>query len=531
MTAGPRPLRCNDVAKGSSDEPDQEAGTTSSRTDPLWGEADRGLPGRHTVDARVHPVPPDPNATGTPSEDADRDRSGRLTISTLPDSVSPHYDSARQARLMSNRRRQWPRVLAGLAMLAAGAAVAYFVLDLDAFDESDDAADPQAVTTVAPTTSAVVDEGPPPFGEITYGAPTVIAASRTGLLTAFGEVGETVRRGETVAVVDGQPTIAMYGEAPFERALEPGVAGADVVQLQANLLALGVVEQARLSVTGTYDDATAAAVDAWRESIGLTPTGVVAVGDVLAIDGPGVVDGALPAGTEVSAGDPLGSLAVTTAHRDVTQPGAGTATGLLVPGTPVDHGDVVMTLDDTPVVAVTNDSPIDAAVIDAMASGENLQLEQVLSFFGFDPDGVMVVDEEGDLATIAAVNRWRRATGFAEAFAIGPQYYLEMPRGAVVDTTYVPDGASIQPGTLVYTVAAPTARVVADVPAEAAANYEVGATVTLETAEGATFDAIVEAVGEVPEGSGAAVVEVVFDPVRSAGEIEAGPVFLPDGGG
>jgi peptidoglycan hydrolase-like protein with peptidoglycan-binding domain len=525
------------VAQGSSEEPDHDSGQTSARTDPLWGDAERGgPPDRHTVDSRVDATPSDPDAAWTSgTEDGGGDTTGRLTISTLPDSVSPHYDSARQTRLMSNRPRQWPRVLAGLAMLAAGAAVAYFVLDLDAFDDSGDDAAP-APSTAAPTTSEVaVDEGPAPFARLTHGAPAVITAPRSGPLTGFGDVGETVRRGETIAVVDGEPIIAMYGATPFERALEPGVAGDDVAQLQANLLALGVLDQGRLSVTGEYDRDTAAAVEAWQQSIGLAPTGVVPDGAVLAIDGPGVVDGALPAGTEVAAGDPLGSLAVTTAQRDIAQPGAGTVTGLLVPGTPIAHGDIVMSLDDTPVVAVTNGSPVDAAVIEAMASGENLQLEQVLSFFGFDPDGVMVVDEEGDLATIAAVNRWRRASGFGEAFAIGPQYYLEMPRDATVDATYIPDGAPIQPGTLVYTVSASTSRVVAPVPAEDAPGYRIGDVVTLETADGAMLETVVETIPEetvpAPDGSGASVVEVVLDPVGDAGDLAEGPLFLPDAAG
>lgn len=504
------------MSSGSADDADE---STTSRTDPLWEQARRkDLPDRHTVDERVGAFdPPAP-------EDADRDSSGRLTISTLPDAVSPHYDSARQARLMANRPRQWPRVLAGLLMLAAGALAAFVFLDLDTFGGDDEPADEPPATTAARATSTAPPAAPPAFGELAYGPPVVIDAPTAGTLATIGVVGDARGRGETLAAIDGQPVIAMFGSAPFDGVLEPGVAGAQVRQLQANLVALGVVTPDDLPVTGEYDRDTARAVEAWETTLGLEPTGVVPAGRLLAMPGPGVFDGALPAETQVAAGDPVGSLEVATAHTDVVQPGSGTVSGLLTPGTAIAHGDVVMQLDGTPVVAVTNGSPVDAAIIDAMASGDNQVLEQALVFFGFDPDGVVVIDGEGDLATIAAVNRWRRSSGFGEAFAIGPQFYLQMPRDAVVATIYVPDGAAIARGTLVYTVTSSTARVRADVAVDEAADLATGQTVALETSDGAAIDAVVVSVAEPGDAGEGATVAVVLDPVGDVPATAIGPV-------
>lgn len=202
-------------------------------------------------------------------------------------------------------------------------------------------------------------------------------------------------------------------------------------------------------------------------------------------------------------------------------------TGLLAPGTPIAHGDVVMQLEGTPVVAVTNGSPVDAAIIEAMASGDNQVLEQALAFFGFDPDGVMVIDGEGDLATIAAVNRWRRSSGFGEAFAIGPQFYLQMPRDSVVATIYVPDGGAIAPGSLVYTVTSSTARVGADVAVAEAEDLSLGQTVALETADGTAIEAVVVGIGEPAGGGDGATVPVELDPVGDVPATAIGPVRRP----
>jgi peptidoglycan hydrolase-like protein with peptidoglycan-binding domain len=511
------------VSSGSADDAGTDDASTTSRTDPLFEGARRqDLPDRHTVDERVGSFdPPDP-------EDVDRDASGRLTISTLPDAVSPHYDSARQARLMANRPRQWPRVLAGLLMLAAGALAAFLFLDLDTFGGGDDEpAEEQPSTTVARATSTAPASAPPAFGELTYGPPVVVSAPTAGTLATIGVVGDARGRGETVAAIDGQPVIAMFGSAPFEGVLEPGVAGAQVRQLQANLVALGVATPDELPVTGEYDQPTARAVEAWEATLGLEPTGIVPAGRLLAMPGPGVFDGALPAETQVAVGDPVGSLEVATAHTDLVQPGGGTVTGLLAPGTPIAHGDVVMQLEGTPVVAVTNGSPVDAAIIEAMASGDNQVLEQALAFFGFDPDGVMVIDGEGDLATIAAVNRWRLASGFGEAFAIGPQFYLQMPRDSVVATIYVPDGGAIAPGTLVYTVTSSTARVEADVAVAEADDLSLGRTVALETADGSSIEAVVVGIGERSGGGDGATVPVELDPVGEVPATAIGPVRRP----
>ncbi|QAY61246.1 hypothetical protein ET475_15495 [Microbacterium protaetiae] len=63
--------------------------------------------------------------------------------------------------------------------------------------------------------------------------------------------GQVVSSGESFITLNGRPVFALVGKFPFYRDLEHGSSGPDVEQLQRAL---------RISVTGVYDGATAAAV-------------------------------------------------------------------------------------------------------------------------------------------------------------------------------------------------------------------------------------------------------------------------------
>jgi peptidoglycan hydrolase-like protein with peptidoglycan-binding domain len=98
-------------------------------------------------------------------------------------------------------------------------------------------------------------------------------------LTRTARPGSVVRRGGALYWVDGEPVLLMYGSTPAYRTLKEGVAdGPDVEQLEANLAALrfdpGLVDD-------EFTSATAAAVEAWQESVGLDETGQVELGRVV----------------------------------------------------------------------------------------------------------------------------------------------------------------------------------------------------------------------------------------------------------
>ena len=102
-----------------------------------------------------------------------------------------------------------------------------------------------------------------------------------GTVTWLPDEGSVVERGEPLYELDGQPSgILMYGERPAWRAMSEGTQGADVEQLQANLLELGF-DDGELQATGSFDAATVAAVKDWQTSLGRPASGNVALGDVV----------------------------------------------------------------------------------------------------------------------------------------------------------------------------------------------------------------------------------------------------------
>ena len=78
---------------------------------------------------------------------------------------------------------------------------------------------------------------------------TAAFASATAQASVFGpssafssvpSVGETVRRGQTLFAIDGEPALLLYGSTDATRAFTTGMSpGADVAELNANLDALG----------------------------------------------------------------------------------------------------------------------------------------------------------------------------------------------------------------------------------------------------------------------------------------------------
>lgn len=123
--------------------------------------------------------------------------------------------------------------------------------------------------------------------------------------TALPSVGQTITRGQSVYSLDDQPVPLFYGTVTPYRALYLGVStGADVAQLQSNLIALGF--GAGISASGHFDKATQQDVEAWQRSLGVPATGVVALGDYVVEPGALLVTTVTAAlGSAAAAGSPV----------------------------------------------------------------------------------------------------------------------------------------------------------------------------------------------------------------------------------
>jgi HlyD family secretion protein len=142
--------------------------------------------------------------------------------------------------------------------------------------------------------------------------------AQDGIVTRMPAVGAVLGRGQALFEVDGHPVPLWYGTRPAWRAFQLGMTdGADVRQLEANLVALGFDPDRAITVDGHYSGATAAAVKRWQRATGRARTGAVALGQVVFVPSPVRV-----ATVAATAGAPLPSgtavLTVTSTRPQVT---------------------------------------------------------------------------------------------------------------------------------------------------------------------------------------------------------------------
>jgi len=137
-------------------------------------------------------------------------------------------------------------------------------------------------------------------GDLSYGE-LVELPGRGGIVTGLPKAGDVVSVGQPLYEVDGAPVIAVRGDRPFWRSLGEAVSdGADVRQLEQFLADAGFGGD--ITVDDTFTWYTGQAVEAWQEATGQPVSGVVALGDVVAIDAGAVRIAAVHA----RLGDPAG---------------------------------------------------------------------------------------------------------------------------------------------------------------------------------------------------------------------------------
>jgi peptidoglycan hydrolase-like protein with peptidoglycan-binding domain len=240
---------------------------------------------------------------------------------------------------------------ARLALALAAAAVAAGAggwLLLGGDGSGDGAATPDAAgtTTTAVERRDLVDREDVE-GSLGHAGQRTASAAAKGTVTRLRAEGGTVPRGASLYSLDGEPTAyVMTGRLPAYRKLAAGVDdGADVRQLERNLVALGYDPYGAITVDEHFGSATTAAVKRWQDARDVEQTGSVALGEVVFVDARRVRVGAHRAslGDAVQPGKPVMEVSSTT--RVVTAPLAASRQALVRRGDRVEvtlpDGDVL----------------------------------------------------------------------------------------------------------------------------------------------------------------------------------------------
>jgi hypothetical protein len=188
---------------------------------------------------------------------------------------------------VTGRRRRGRWVAAWVAVVAAGAAATAAWAAGSFSAVSPPAAGGRGVLALA--TAAVVREDiaavTPVAATLGYAGSWTVTGQGGGTLTSLPRPGQVISQGQVLYGLDnGSPVVLLYGSIPDWREMSEGIAGADVSQLNHDLVALGDAERSEVAATGWdyYSPETAYGVQRLQEHLGVSyPLGSLGLGQVV----------------------------------------------------------------------------------------------------------------------------------------------------------------------------------------------------------------------------------------------------------
>jgi len=179
------------------------------------------------------------------------------------------------------QRSRWMIGVLALALVGAGG-LALVSGEFQRGHSSYGSADNGSATSLAMVTRRSLSETTQFNGTLGYAGSYTVLARAGGTVTWLPEVGQVVRRGEVLYRVDEAPVVLLYGATPAFRVLAEGTAGADVAQLNHDLVALEYLRRSDVdSVWDEFTWATRSGVEKLQNHLGVDQTGELPLGDVV----------------------------------------------------------------------------------------------------------------------------------------------------------------------------------------------------------------------------------------------------------
>jgi hypothetical protein len=185
------------------------------------------------------------------------------------------------------RRRLSAIVTVVLVLIVATAVMVVSGVFTDGGGNSSGSGDKGLATSLATVQRRTLSTQTQFNGTLAYTGSYPVLGRTSGTVTWLPKVGHVVRQGHVLYRVDGAPVVLLYGPTPAWRALAQGataadVTGADVAQLNHDLVALGYVASADVdSAWDEFNWATKAGVEKLQEHLGVHQTGRMDLGDVV----------------------------------------------------------------------------------------------------------------------------------------------------------------------------------------------------------------------------------------------------------
>jgi hypothetical protein len=119
-------------------------------------------------------------------------------------------------------------------------------------------------------------------GTLGYAGSYTVPGLVHGTVTWLPQLGQVIRQGQVLYRVDEAPVVLLYGAVPTYRALAEGAIGADVVQLNHDLVALRYLRRSEVeSAWSEFTRVTTTGVERLQKHLGLEQTGQLSLGRVM----------------------------------------------------------------------------------------------------------------------------------------------------------------------------------------------------------------------------------------------------------
>ena len=178
-------------------------------------------------------------------------------------------------------RRRW-RVAAGVVAVVAVAAAAAGVLYSSGGSGPGGSTGGGAAPVLGTVTRGTLTSHTAVGATLGYAGSYSVINQAQGTYTAVPAAGRVAGQGQVLYRVDGAPVVLLYGRVPAYRSLSAGMTGADVRQLNRDLVTLGYATRAELGpASGYFSLGTAYALEGLQARLGVTQTGSLGLGQAV----------------------------------------------------------------------------------------------------------------------------------------------------------------------------------------------------------------------------------------------------------
>jgi peptidoglycan hydrolase-like protein with peptidoglycan-binding domain len=198
-----------------------------------------------------------------------------------------------------------------------------------------------------------------------------------------------------------------------------------------------------------------------------------------------------------------------------------TITSIVSVNTVLQSGDVLYSVDGTPIVALDGTLPVWRSISIATKDGDDVkQLEASLVALGFDPSHQVTVNSHFDANTSAMVKAWQTSLGVTATGTVPIGSITFLPALSTVTNVSQPIGAKVGEGDPILTVAATTQHVIINVPVADRAQVSPGLVVHIVQSGSSVEGQVIQLRSAIQ--TGVAVVQAIVKPTKPLTQVAAG---------